>query len=99
MELATPRAGDIRALEGIRDDQRICVGVLNQKLQELEPVEAVEERIERAMDTFGADRVVFSTDCGFATFADNPIVAANLAEQQLALIVQARDNVMARRNA
>lgn len=99
MELATPRAGDIRALEGIRDDQRICVGVLNQKLQELEPVEAVEERIERALDTFGADRVVFSTDCGFATFADNPIVAANLAEQQLALIVQARDNVMARRNA
>jgi hypothetical protein len=26
--------------------------------------------------------VLLTTDCGFATFADNPIVAADLAEQK-----------------
>lgn len=91
LELATPRAGEMDVLRGIREDQRVCVGVLNQKKQELEPVEVVEQRIAEAVELFGRDRVFFSTDCGFATFADNPIVAQRLAQQQLELIVQARD--------
>lgn len=91
LELATPRAGSLDALRGIREDQRVSVGVLNQKQQALEPIEAVVARIAAAVDTFGTERVLLSTDCGFATFADNPIVADALARDQLALIVQARD--------
>lgn len=91
LELATPRAGSLDALRGIREDQRVCVGVLNQKQQSLEPTEDVVARIAAAVEAFGKDRVLLSTDCGFATFADNPIVADTLAQQQLAQIVAARD--------
>ena len=94
LELATPRAGSLDALRKIRDDQRICVGVLNQKQQALEPTEDVVARIAAAVDAFGKDRVLLSTDCGFATFADNPIVAEALAQQQLAQIVDARDTYL-----
>lgn len=94
LELATPRAGSLDALSGIREDQRVCVGVLNQKQQALEPTEDVVARIAAAVEAFGTDRVLLSTDCGFATFADNPIVADRLAQQQLAQIVQARDTYL-----
>jgi 5-methyltetrahydropteroyltriglutamate--homocysteine methyltransferase len=55
----------------------------------IEPVEALVARAEAAVDLFGAERVLLNPDCGFATFADNPISSARLAEQQLAAIVQA----------
>ena len=38
---------------------------------------------------FGADRLLLHPDCGFATFADNPICGAATAEAKLAAIAQA----------
>jgi 5-methyltetrahydropteroyltriglutamate--homocysteine methyltransferase len=38
---------------------------------------------------FGPDRVLLNPDCGFATFADNPLASAQVAEAKLAAIVQA----------
>lgn len=93
LELATPRAGELTALAGIREDQRVGVGVVNQKNPEIEEVDIVAQRIRTAIDTFGRDRVLLNTDCGFATFADNPIQSAAIAEKQLELIIQARDMV------
>lgn len=91
MELCTPRAGELSSLKGIRDDQRVGVGVINQKDSADETVEKVLERAEAAIGMFGVDRVLLNTDCGFATFADNPIESARAAERDLTLITQARD--------
>lgn len=93
LELCTPRAGELEALTGIRDDQRLGVGVINQKVAKLDPVDEVVGRAERAIDLFGYERVLLSPDCGFATFADNPITPAKVAEAQLGLIAQARDRL------
>ena len=41
------------------------------------------DRAEKAIQSFGADRVLLNPDCGFATFADNPITAATIAEKKL----------------
>lgn len=98
LELCTPRAGELSALAGLRDDQRVGVGVLNQKKHVLDPLDEVVARAERAVDAFGSERVLLNTDCGFATFADNPIVTAEVAEQQLRLLTQARDRVRQRRS-
>jgi 5-methyltetrahydropteroyltriglutamate--homocysteine methyltransferase len=38
---------------------------------------------------FGAARIFLNPDCGFATFADNPITSADIATQKLAAIVAA----------
>lgn len=86
LELATPRAGELEVLAGLPDDMRIGVGVVNQKRPELEPVEAVLARAERAIQLLGPERVLLNTDCGFATFADNPIASAKLAQGMLATI-------------
>ena len=89
LELATPRAGELEVLAGLPDDKRVGVGVLNQKRPVVEPLEAVVARAERAVQLFGPRRVLLNTDCGFATFADNPIASARLAQAMLGTIAAA----------
>lgn len=96
LEMCTPRAGELSALAGIRNDQRVCVGVVNQKNATEETVESIVTRAEQAIAEFGAHRVLLSTDCGFATFADNPIESAEQAEKVLTLLAAARDELRTR---
>ena len=93
LELATPRAGDAAVLRSLPDDRRIGVGVVNPKTSEVEPAEAVRERVSRAVDLFGRERVLLTPDCGFATFADNPVSSSRVAEAKLRSIADARDSV------
>lgn len=89
LELCTPRAGDDAVLKALPDDKRIGVGVVNQKRTTVESLEEVLAKAERAIALFGADRVLLNPDCGFATFADNPIASAVVAEQKLTVMHQA----------
>ncbi len=93
LELCTPRAGEIDVLATLADDRRIGVGLVNQKDQAMDPVEVVTARAQRAVDLFGAERVLLNPDCGFATFADNPIVNAGVAEAHLGVLAAARDRL------
>src|SRR3954452_2977833 len=76
LELCTPRAGDIDALRRLPEDARVGVGVVNQKHVRIECAEEILGKAERAVQTFGAHRVLLHADCGFATFADNPVASA-----------------------
>jgi len=96
LELATPRAGELEVLKVLPDDKRIGVGVVNQKRPEPDPAEAVLARAERAVQAFGVGRVLLNPDCGFATFADNPIAGARLATAHLATISAAARTLRAR---
>ena len=91
LELATPRAGDVEVLTALPDDRRIGVGVVNPKTADVEPTEAVQRRISRAIHLFGRERVLLTPDCGFATYADNPVASAQIAEAKLKAIVEARE--------
>jgi 5-methyltetrahydropteroyltriglutamate--homocysteine methyltransferase len=93
LEACTPRAGELEILATLPADRRIGIGVVNQKLDTVEPVAAIRQRISQAIDLFGAERLVLTPDCGFATFADNPIASAQVAEAKLAGIVAARDEL------
>ncbi len=93
LELATPRAGDAAVLRSLPDDRRIGVGVVNPKTSSVEPAEVVRERISRAVDLFGRERVLLTPDCGFATFANNPVASAQVAEAKLRSIAEARDGL------
>ncbi len=97
LELCTSRAGEMDVLAGLPDDRRIGVGVINQKRQDVETVDEVLDRAVRAVRLFGSERVLLNTDCGFAIFADNPIVDAETAEAKLAVLSQARDRLVGRR--
>jgi 5-methyltetrahydropteroyltriglutamate--homocysteine methyltransferase len=89
LELATPRAGEIEVLASLPRDRRIGVGVVNQKHDRIESMDEIVARAERAMKVLGPERVLLTPDCGFATFADNPVASAQVAEAKLAAIAQA----------
>jgi 5-methyltetrahydropteroyltriglutamate--homocysteine methyltransferase len=89
LEMCTPRAGELAVLRDLPASCRIGVGVVNQKLDRVEPVEEIVARAEPAVELFGPERVLLNPDCGFATFADSPIASAEVAEAKLAAIVQA----------
>ncbi len=93
LELGTERAGEIDVLASLPGDKRIGVGVVNPKLPSVEAPEVLNARIGRAIDVFGAERVLLTPDCGFATFADNPVSSAAIAETKLRAIVEARDRI------
>jgi 5-methyltetrahydropteroyltriglutamate--homocysteine methyltransferase len=93
LELCTPRAGEMDVLADLPRGLRVAVGVVNQKHERIEPVEEIAARARRAVDLFGADRVLLTPDCGFATFADNPVASARVAEDKLRAIVEAAELV------
>jgi 5-methyltetrahydropteroyltriglutamate--homocysteine methyltransferase len=96
LELCTPRAGELDVLRDLPTDRRIGVGSVNQKLDRVETVDEIVRRAEAAIKLFGAERILLTPDCGFATFADNPIASAEIAEQKLNALVQARLQLMGR---
>lgn len=94
LEACTPRAGELEVLATLPADRRIGIGVVNQKLDAVEPIAEIRQRIARAIDLLGAERLVLTPDCGFATFADNPIASAQVAEAKLRAIVTARNELL-----
>ena len=94
LELCTERAGEAELLRDIPEDKRIGVGVVNQKLDAVETADEITRRIRAADNIFGRDRILLTPDCGFATFADNPVAYAAVAEAKLRAIVEARDRFL-----
>ena len=93
LELCTPRAGEMEVLACLPADKRIGVGVVNQKENYIEHVRDIWPKIRKAIELFGSERVLLTPDCGFATFADNPITDSELAEAKLWAIRNARDRL------
>ena len=93
LELATPRAGELEVLADLPPSLRVGVGVVNQKHERVETPDEIAGRIRRAVKLFGFDRVLVTPDCGFATFADNPVATASVAEAKLRALVQGTELV------
>lgn len=89
LEMATPRAGELEVLRDLPAEMYIGLGVVNQKLDQIESVEEIMVRAKAAIRLFGRERIYLNPDCGFATFADNPLASAELAEQKMSAIVLA----------
>jgi 5-methyltetrahydropteroyltriglutamate--homocysteine methyltransferase len=89
LEACTPRAGELEVLRRLPADRKLGLGVVNPKDPAVESVAQIEARMRDAVNLFGRDRVLFHPDCGFATFADNPVASAAVAEAKLANMVAA----------
>lgn len=88
LELSTPRAGEMSAVAELGLEQRIGVGTVNPRLDRVESIEEIRSHAEEAVRLFGVDRVLLNSDCGFATFADNPVASARIAEAKLAAMAE-----------
>lgn len=98
LEMCTPRAGEMEILRDLPQAACIGVGVVNQKYADAESVDEVSGKIRRAIDLFGRERVLLHPDCGFATFADNPVSSAAMAERKLATIAAAVERLSTHRD-
>lgn len=85
-ELCTERAGAIEVLKALPSTTRVGVGVVNRKHERVESVDEIVTRARRAIACFGAEHVLLTPDCGFATFADHPLASAPVAEAKLLAI-------------
>ena len=56
-------------------------------------LEEIAMRARRAVKLFGPERVLLTPDCGFATFADNPVASPSVAEAKLRAIAEAAELV------
>ncbi|MBM3989785.1 MAG: 5-methyltetrahydropteroyltriglutamate--homocysteine methyltransferase [Planctomycetes bacterium] len=96
LELCTPRAGDARLLAELPRGKRIGIGVVNQKRAEVESADEICARIAPLVELLGPERVLLNPDCGFATFADNPLASSAIASRKLASIADASRTLRAR---
>lgn len=96
LELCTPRAGELEVLADLPDRLRIGVGVVNPKSAVVESIEEIRQKAERAIHLFGCERVLLNPDCGFATFSDNPVNTADIAERKLGAIAGVATDLRAR---
>ena len=83
LEFCTPRAGEVSVLKDLRKDLRVGLGSVNPKTRDAESVESIVRRVETVVEIVGAERLLLVPDCGFATFADNPVSSAEIAERKL----------------
>ena len=96
LELCTPRAGEMEALKDLPQDRRVGIGLVNPKTEIVESLEEIIAKATKAADLFGADRIFLNPDCGFATFADNPVCSSRLAEAKLSALARAAEILRAR---
>lgn len=92
LEFATPRAGELAALFGVReivDEKELGLGVVNPRTPETEPVRAIVERVKEALQYLPPERIFLNPDCGFGTFSSRPMNSVKVATRKLEALAQA----------
>ena len=89
LEYATPRAGDIDVVGKHLADRELGLGVVNPRTDEVEPVEFIVKKAEKALEYYRPDQLFLNTDCGFGCFASRSVNVEEVAFQKLCAIVEA----------
>ena len=92
LEFATPRAGELAALLGVREivnEKELGLGVVNPRTPETEPVAAIVERVKEALQYLPPERIFLNPDCGFGTFSSRPMNSVKVAIRKLEALAQA----------
>lgn len=76
LEYDSARAGDFGPLQHVRPGATVVLGLLTTKIGALEPVEAIEQRIQDAAGVVEIGRLAVSPQCGFNSAGlGNPLTA------------------------
>jgi methionine synthase II (cobalamin-independent) len=89
LEYATPRAGDIDVVGRVLADRELGLGVVNPRTDEVESVEFIVAKAEKALQYYRPDQLFLNTDCGFGCFANRPVNVEEIAFKKLCAIVEA----------
>jgi 5-methyltetrahydropteroyltriglutamate--homocysteine methyltransferase len=94
LEACTPRAGEWSLLAALPADRRVGLGMVNQKHRHIESETEICRHAESALQVFGEQRLMLTPDCGFATFAENPLSSSEVATEKLAALTRARTRLL-----
>jgi len=89
LEYATPRAGDIEVVGRKLADRELGLGVVNPRTDEVEPVEEITAKVEKALEFYRPEQLFLNTDCGFGCFASRSVNVEEVAFKKLCAIVAA----------
>lgn len=89
LEYATPRAGDIDVVGRKLADRELGLGVVNPRTDEVEPVEVIMSKAEKALEYYRPEQLFLNTDCGFGCFASRSVNVEEVAYKKLCAIVAA----------
>lgn len=92
LEFSTPRAGDVGLLfknNDLAEEITLGLGVINPRSDEVESVEEIVERVEKALEFLPPERIWLNPDCGFATFAQRPLNPYPVIQQKLTNMAEA----------
>jgi 5-methyltetrahydropteroyltriglutamate--homocysteine methyltransferase len=89
LEYATPRAGDIEVVGKHLSDRELGLGVVNPRTDDVEPVDVIVAKAEKALEYYRPDQLFLNTDCGFACFSSRAVNVEQIAYEKLCAIVEA----------
>ncbi len=89
LEYATPRAGDFSIVGETLNDREIGLGVVIPRTDEIETVDYIVGKAERALQYYKPEHVFLQPDCGFGTFSRRCVADEQTAVAKLKRIVEA----------
>jgi 5-methyltetrahydropteroyltriglutamate--homocysteine methyltransferase len=73
MEFSIPVVGDVAILSELPSNIKIGLGCVDVRFPEIDPVESIVSRVEKALPYVAAERISLNPDCGFAPGKDHEI--------------------------
>ena len=93
LEFSTPRAGELSSLlesEILRQKCILGLGVINPRSDEVETVDQIVQRAEKALNYLPPEQIWLNPDCGFATFSNRPLNGFDIIETKLKVLNEAK---------
>jgi len=91
LEYATPRAGEIEIVGKALNHKELGLGVINPRTDEIESVEFIVGRVEKALEFYSPDKIFLNTDCGFGCFAERCVNDEKNAFEKIKRMVEAAE--------
>ena len=91
LEYATPRAGEIDIVGKALGNKELGLGVSNPRTDEVEPLEFIIAKAEKALEYFAPENIFLNTDCGFGCFAERCVNDEEHAYRKIKQMVMAAE--------
>jgi len=88
LEFATPRAGDFSLVGKTLNDREIGLGVVNPKSEEVESVDYIVGKVEKALKYYQPENIFLNPDCGFGTFSGCALTTHEAATAKMKRLVE-----------
>lgn len=91
LEFATPRAGEIEVVGKALNHKELGLGVINPRTDEIESVDFIVGKVEKALEFYKPEQIFLNTDCGFGCFAERCVNDEKNAFEKINRMVEAAE--------